>query len=94
MLEGDAPRHEVTLGLVASQLSLARVWRLLVCHELLAFHAPAQGRLGAFRQSRRIFRAWKAYVLYHHRPRLPRRRYSVSWGRRRLHDMEAPILLV
>lgn len=80
-------RPEVTLDLVAQHLPLARRWRCIVCAELLHQLAPTPAQLMAYHALARAFQMWRRNAV---RP-LPRCRV-VSW-RRRLHEMEAPILI-
>lgn len=77
-------RPEVTLALVALEVPTPRRWRTVVCHELLEPYAAVSRTLTRWHLVRRCVRAWRRLV------KLPRHRV-VSW-RRRLHDMEAPIM--
>ena len=79
-------RPEVTLALVALKVPTPLRWRTAVCHELLEPYAAVSRTLARWYLARRCVRAWRRLV------KLPRPRV-VSW-RRRLHDMEAPIILV
>ena len=81
-------RPEVALSIVAGYVALPHVWRLLVCQELAALHRPDQTRLDKVRILRRTFSGWKRS----RRAGRPDPRRVVSWHRR-LHDMEAPIVV-
>lgn len=86
------PRPETALGLVADHIPLPRVWRCLVCHEMVGEHAPRQERLVELRMVSERLRQWRRVVHTLRTLRVPRRR-CVSW-RRMLHRMDDPILLV
>ena len=79
-------RPEVTLGLVAGFVPAAKRWRCLVCTEMAKLTAPTPAQLVAVRILAKSWRSWRRFV------RPPPRRRVDSW-RRRLHDMEEPILL-
>lgn len=86
-------RAEIVLGLVAAHVPVHCRWRTLVCRELAVDAAPEPAQLQAYRTLRRVTRAWR----HESTDSVARRRRRVvrsvvSWARR-LHDMDAAILL-
>ena len=79
-------RLEVALSIVAEHVPLARRWRLVVCQEVRDVVAPTQEALQSLRAVQRAWRRWRKVL------RPPPRRRVASWHRR-LHNMEAPILV-